>query len=249
MRDESAEAMEVVVGRRRVVEPARSVRAMLVAQMFGVGLENGEREVIVPRVSVPLPAGDVVFVTGVSGGGKTSLLHLIGRRLRQRDRPRVLWLEARDGAVDRPVIDAFDGDVTVDQALRWLSLAGLSEAPLLLRRGTELSEGQQHRLALARAMQRAEQALTEAPGQAASFEAPSLVLLADEFGIRLDRHSARVIARRLRQWARGSGICAVVASSHDDVLEALEPAVLIEKGPGEELTVVHRPTMASDETR
>jgi ABC-type ATPase with predicted acetyltransferase domain len=58
--------------------------------------------------------------------------------------------------------------------------------------------------------------------------ATACVLVADEFAAVLDRVTAMVVARALRRAIDASaGLCAVVASSHDDLEAALLPDVVV----------------------
>lgn len=86
------------------------------------------------------------------------------------------------------------------------------------------------------------------------------MVLADEFLAKLDRTTAKVVGRLVSKWVKqekgsvpflsehkkgtdpGGGVCWVAASSHDDLLEALEPDVLILMGLGGEMEVVKRVT-------
>ena len=69
---------------------------------------------------------------------------------------------------------------------------------------------------------------------------PWSVLLADEFGSTLDRTTASVIAGSVRRWVRRSRVCFVAATAHDDLLEPLDPDVLVEVEPAGRCAVHHR---------
>jgi ABC-type ATPase with predicted acetyltransferase domain len=205
--------------------------------MFGLGLDAQPDLTIIPPTTLTLAPGQLVFLTGPSGGGKSSLLRLIEEALMQPAEgssppARVLRLDpaAIAGSIpDLPLVDTFN--LPLDRALALLSLAGLSDAFVLLRRPSELSDGQRYRFALAHAMADVEASGAVTPGALT-------VLIADEFGATLDRVTAAVLARNLRRWSRKvSNICVIVATTHDDLLEPLEPDVLIEKHLGETLEV------------
>ncbi len=86
------------------VEP--STRVMETAAMFGLGVDETRSIRVVPPCEIALPAGGVVFVTGPSGGGKSTLLHLIGRHV-EADGARVIRFGALPELDDRPLVDVF----------------------------------------------------------------------------------------------------------------------------------------------
>jgi len=210
------------------VEPSR--RVCEVAAMFGLGVDERKTIAVVPPIELTLRRGAVVFITGASGGGKTTLLRLIDAALRGRRDAEVIDFNtiADTASDDTPLIDAIGG--TLEQATRWLAMAGLNDAFVMLRRPSELSDGQRYRWRLARA-------LAQAAGGASR---RVQVVLADEFGATLDRVTAKVIARNVRKWTRRSDACLVCASTHDDLLEALEPDTLIVQHPGAEIEPMMR---------
>lgn len=219
---------------------------MRVAAMFGLSLEGDRDEVVVPPTELTLCPGRVVFVTGVSGGGKSTLLRLVARAIEDMqvrdaaaspDLVRVDQLPALPDAalveaLARPEADEANDkpDASIEQVCGWLSRAGLNDAAVMLRRPGALSQGQRDRLKLAQAMAVAER-------QASAWS----VLLADEFGSTLDRTTARVLARSVGRWVRSSDTCLVAATAHDDLLEPLAPDVLVEVAPGGCCAVYTRP--------
>ncbi len=207
-----------------------SPRVLEVAGMFGLGVDEQRDLCIVPPLRLTLLPGQLLFLTGASGGGKSSLLRLIAQAA-QAHRVRVLRFDDLPPLPDRPLVDCFEEPL--DATLRLLSLAGLSDAFVLLRRPSELSDGQRYRLRLAQVMALAQR------------EEDEVLVLADEFGATLDRLTAMIVARNLRKWMdrapASHRVCFVAATTHDDLLEALHPDTLIEKHPGGGIEIVQRP--------
>ncbi|HBS27949.1 MAG TPA: hypothetical protein DEB06_00520, partial [Phycisphaerales bacterium] len=152
------------------------------------------------------PAGTITLLSGPSGAGKSTLLRAARRALRAERRPVIDATAARTTVPERPLVDLFPG--TVDDALRALARAGLSEAGVVLRTPAALSVGQRIRLDLALALARAERA-TPRPGE--------VTLLIDEFGASLDRATAAGVGAMLRRFvSERAGLRAIVASCREE---------------------------------
>lgn len=199
-----------------------------VAAMFGLGIDQDRMIQLVPRTELCLESGKIVFITGSSGSGKSTILRLIHDQITKDDSCHALWLEKLPKIEDTPLVDCFPGR-PLDQTLRLLSLAGLNDAFVMLRCPSQLSDGQRYRLRLAQAM-----AMVEAE------VLPHIqrIILADEFCATLDRVTAMVIARNVRKWVNATGVCFVAATTHDDLLESLDPDTLIEKHLGETMDLL-----------
>lgn len=225
--------MQLKLSLSRPTHVAPSPRVLQVAAMFGLGVDETKVIELIPPTTLELAAGNIIFITGPSGGGKSSLLSLVATALEaHRDQVKIIRFDALSALPDRPLVDALseDGDgVDVAPALTLLSIVGLADAFVMLRKPSELSEGQRYRLQLAQALAIAQRS-----------SGVMCVILADEFGATLDRVTAKVIARQLRKWTRRSAvpICFIAATTHDDLLESLEPDVLIEKGLGTAIEVI-----------
>lgn len=227
------------------VQPSENV--LRVATMFGLGIDEQRRLEMIPPTPLTLRAGQVVFITGPSGSGKSTLLKLITDALSGRSDVGVTRFDDLPPLPDQPLVDCFAPWCDdLDAVLKTLAYAGLNDAFVMLRKPGELSDGQRYRLKLAQTMAiaRSTEANNTHPSEDGGV-APMHVVLADEFGATLDRTTAHVIARNVRKWTTrasrsGWGLCFIAATTHDDLLEPLEPDVLIEKPLGEDLHVLTR---------
>lgn len=185
---------------------ARSQRVLEVAEGFGLGLEDKEFTVY-DNFQVEVNQGDVVYITGQSGSGKSLLLKDLARQISDEqpiaDIDKVELLEV-------PLVDQV-GEST-DEAVKILNMAGLADAYLLIRKPSELSDGQRYRFRIAKLM-----------------ESKARVWVADEFGAVLDRVTAKVVAYNLRKFATKVGATVIVATTHKDLKDELAPTVYVDK--------------------
>lgn len=184
----------------------RSPRVLEIAEAFGIGLEDKEF-VVFDNLQLEIADGDVVYITGQSGGGKSVLLRELRRQMEER-----LTVVNLDEIVfaDKPLIEQIGKDT--NDAIRLLAIAGINDAYLYVRKPQELSDGQRYRFRLAKAI-----------------ETGAKVWVADEFLAVLDRTSAKVIAFSMQKAARRAGATLMVATTHTDMVADLFPDLVIEK--------------------
>jgi ABC-type ATPase with predicted acetyltransferase domain len=192
-----------------------STRLAILAKWFCVPIRSGRRspgldETTIRRVCRLARPGCIVLISGASGSGKSLLL----RRIRSRLAHRVVVSLDSIELPDRALVECFR-EQSLDATLSILSRLGLAEAWSYFRRPKYLSEGQRWRAKLATALEQTR-------------NRENAVLIADEFCAVLDRLTAAIVARALRRMIDAHPtLCAVVATSHDDLVRALQPDVIV----------------------
>lgn len=198
---------EYVISRSFSTSVERTPRVLEVAEAFGLGLSD-KRFVVYDNLHIEVRPGDVVYITGQSGSGKSLLLRDLVEQMRKSG------LNVTDlneiALEDRPVIELIGTNST--HATELLAKAGISDAWIYIRKPSELSDGQRYRLKLAKVM-----------------ETDADVWVADEFGAVLDRETAKVIAFNLQKVARRQGKIVIVATTHTDLADELGPDLKITK--------------------
>jgi ABC-type ATPase with predicted acetyltransferase domain len=201
--------MKYVVDRRFNSSVERTPRVLEIAESFGLGLSNKEF-IVYDHLEIEIDPGDVVYITGQSGSGKSLLLRDLKSQM-QAAGSQVVDLNAIE-LPDLPVIDCFGQRMPTTQILDILSKAGISDAWIYIRKPNELSDGQRYRLKLA--------LLMASPGD---------VWSADEFGAVLDRVTAKAVAFSMQKVARALGKTFIVATTHTDLKEELGASLTITK--------------------
>lgn len=196
-----------VIDKRFQTRVQRTDRVLEVAEAFGIGLEDKEF-VVFDHLELEIPQGSVVYITGQSGGGKSVALRELAAMMAAEGK-HVINLDHVQ-LEDKPLIDQIGKDT--NDAIRLLSIAGISDAYLYVRKPGELSDGQRYRFRLAKAI-----------------ESGAKVWVADEFLAILDRTTAKVIAYSLQKHARREGATLMVATTHTDMVADLSPDLTIEK--------------------
>lgn len=206
-----------IVDRKFTTSVERTPRVLEIAEAFGLGLSDKEF-VVYDNLPIEVKQGDVVYITGQSGAGKSLLLRDLIAQMRAGGLDVVDLDEV--ALADKPVIDQV-GENTV-HATELLAKAGISDAYIYLRKPSELSGGQQYRLRLAKVM-----------------DTGADVWVADEFGAVLDRVTARVVAFNMAKVARRLGKTLIVATTHEDLRDELGPDLTITKRFREKVEIAH----------
>jgi len=199
--------MKYCIDHRFATSVERTTRVLEIAESFGLGLSD-KIFVIYDKLELEVEQGDVVYITGQSGSGKSLLLRDLAEQMAAEGKDVINLNEIV--FEERPVIDLV-GKTTTDAA-NLLAQAGISDAYLYLRTPSQLSDGQLYRLKLAKLI-----------------ESGADVWVADEFGAILDRITAKVVAFNLQKMARRLGKTFMIATTHTDLTEDLNPSLTIVK--------------------
>lgn len=185
-----------------------------VRAVFGIELQNGHNT-IAEGVRIDYAPGKIVLFIGPSGAGKSSLLRAAADQVDDG-----IWLvESFDESA--ALVDTLGQDP--NDAIALLSQCGLAEAMLLLRSPSELSDGQRYRYGLARCL----------AGRAST-------VVADEWCAKLDRTTARVVSFNVRRIADRQNIGFLLATTHEDIIEDLQPDIIVRCRPEGMVQVSHR---------
>lgn len=181
---------------------------------------------IVQNVSVKASNGNIIFVVGTSGSGKSVFLNALdpdktmdGNLMVKRTgslKHSAGWL--RPLRNDIPIFEALAEKFTPEKAFIALSRVGLSEALAFIKPFWMLSRGQQYRAMIADLLLRDEE-----------------VWLLDEFCSDLDPITAKVVAHNLRKQIVATGrIAFIAAANHTHYLDALRPTKVLMLRSGDE---------------
>lgn len=208
--------MIYTIDKRFNTDVERTDRVLEIAEAFGLGLDEKEF-VVFDNLPLEINQGDVVYITGQSGSGKSTVLRELASLMNQS----ALTVSDIDKVelLNKPLIDQIGQ--TTQEALTYLSIAGLNDAYLFIRKPSELSDGQRYRFRLAKLV-----------------ESGAKVWIADEFLAVLDRTTAKVIAFNLQKVARKVGATVLVATTHSDMVEDLAPDITINKRYREKIEII-----------
>ncbi|MCG8405347.1 MAG: ATP-binding cassette domain-containing protein [Phycisphaerales bacterium] len=182
--------------------------------------------VIADDLAVTLRPGSIILLTGPSGSGKTTILNAIAGKV---ERP--IWVGRGRFPADRAIVDAVAPRKPLAVVLEILTACGLGEPRLWVRQFADLSDGERFRAGLARAV-----------GNAIGHDDPRpRTIFCDEFSAILHRRTAKAVAYSLRKLVTRHRLTLVVATTHDDILEDLQPNETLRlHGPDADV-IAHRP--------
>ncbi|MCS5982205.1 ATP-binding cassette domain-containing protein [Klebsiella pneumoniae subsp. pneumoniae] len=186
----------------------KTIRTLEIAESFGLGLDE-KAWTLYDNLELDIERGDVVYVTGQSGSGKSVVLRELQRLMADAGQ-RVASIDDFVFADDTNVIDQL-GKTTSD-AWGCFSMAGLNDAYLFVRKPSEMSDGQKYRLKIAKLI-----------------ESGADVWVADEFGAVFGSSDCPGCCLNLQRAARAVGATVIVATTHEDLKNALRPSVQITK--------------------
>ena len=197
-------------------------RTLAISEAFGIGVDDEKKFPVFSNFEMEIKPRQVVYITGDSGSGKSTLLQEVSSQISARGKE-----EFPRGVVSNSSIEIDPNEVLIEgvgkdvgDAISILSMAGLNEAFLMLRKFKELSDGQKYRYRLARMI-----------------DSGADVWAFDEFAAVLDRTTAKVVSYTLQKTARKLGKTVVVATTHEDLLLDFKPDIWVRKGFGDAVHV------------
>jgi len=209
-------------------------KVLSVMRMFGLSKDKMRQKNVVHNCQVEINDGDIVYITGPSGSGKSVLLKELAGAIEPEQK---VDIDDINLSSERAVVDCIEGDYI--WSLRILSYAGLNDCLCVLNRPAYLSEGQKYRFRLAMALG-ASSTLRQGSVQAGSLQAKKKFIIADEFCSNLDRITASTISYTIHKFAKRYKVTFLLASSHEDMLADLQPDVIITKELSGPTKVVYR---------
>jgi ABC-type ATPase with predicted acetyltransferase domain len=185
---------------------------------FGITVQRLRNNCITHKCDIELSPGNICYITGPSGSGKSVLLREFYNTFSGDEKINIDDIPLPD---DKTCLDCIDGGFL--ETLRTLSYAGLTDVFCVLNSPANLSEGKKYRYRIAKALAGGKQ-----------------FIFADEFCSNLDRVTAAVISHNLRKFATQTGKIFILASSHDDLMADLLPEAIVIKHLAGESEVVYK---------
>lgn len=194
-------------------------KVQVVMEIFGLDIDRlNTNNDISYDCDVELRDGDICYITGASGAGKSVILGELYRLIGSDEK---IWLGDIELAGGNSLIDHISGECI--DSLRVLSKCGLGDVFCVLNTPAALSQGQKYRYRLAKAI-----------------DSGKRIIFADEFCANLDVITAAVVSYNLRKIAKQNGITLILAGTREDVMADLLPDVVIAKRFNEAAEVVYK---------
>ena len=211
--------MKYAINKRFETRVERTPRVLEIAEAFGLGLDAKEF-IVFDNLELDVEQGDVVYITGESGGGKSLLLHELRAQMEAGGMTTVSIDDIE--LLDKPLIEQIGQ--TTNEGTNFMGMVGINDAYIWLRKPAQLSDGQRYRFRLAKAI-----------------ESGAKAWFADEFLAVLDRTVAVNVAFNMQKIARTIGATLVVATTHSDMIDDLAPTLRINKKYREKVEVIRAP--------
>jgi uncharacterized protein len=189
-----------------------------VLRAFGITVQRLKENGITHECEIKISAGEICYITGPSGSGKSVLLREFFNSFAGDNK---INIDDIPLPTDKSCVDCVEGGFL--ETLRTLSNAGLTDIFCVLNSPATLSEGQKYRYRIAKAIASDKQ-----------------FIFADEFCSQLDRVTAAVISHNLRKLATKTGKTFILASSHDDLLADLMPEAIVIKHLAGDAEVIYK---------
>jgi ABC-type lipoprotein export system ATPase subunit/GNAT superfamily N-acetyltransferase len=172
-------------------------RVVQVSGMFDVRMAEKSRVVISGDLPIEEREWNVGLIVGPSGSGKSTVAQeIFGDNL----------ITGFDWPTDRSILDGFPEQVGIKTVTGLLNSVGFGSTPNWLRPFRVLSNGEQFRATVARALA----------------EKPDLVVI-DEFTSVVDRQVAKVASHCVQKAVRRSKRRLIAVACHYDIIEWLQP--------------------------
>lgn len=172
----------------------------MIAESFGItgGYVNKIAEIDIPN------DWDILYITGESGSGKTTILHEIQKQLNVED------IEITEEMKNKPLfLIGGEDEQSQVKTLKMFTDVGLSDAVLWLNTYEQLSDSQKARFEIAIKMSLSD------------------TVVVDEFLSTLDRETAKPVSYSIQKAVRKAGKKLIVTTAHEDLNDYLQPTYTI----------------------
>lgn len=209
-----------------------SLNTAFVLSQFGIGFNAGEN-VIAEDVEIDYQPGKIILFAGPSGSGKSSLLRATAKAWKDAGhRTETFEIPHGEKAIalpPEPLIDLLGPNP--ENNIKIMGATGLADATIMLRSIAELSDGQRYRAMIARAI-----------------ASDRKTIIADEWCSCLDRVTAKVLCRNVRRIAAKEQIGFLLATAHDDLIDDLQPDIIVRCDGKGGIAIEARPFAEQDQS-